>query len=549
MLTTLSIQNVVLIEQLTLSFGEGLCALTGETGAGKSILLDSLGLALGARADTGKIRKGADKLQVIASFDIEKNHIAHGILEAAGLASDLTLILRRSVDSNGRSKAYINDQPVSVGLLKTIGESLLEIHGQFETQGLLDPSTHRGMLDEYAGVGGALPALWDEWKGAEAALIVLKEKTAKAREEEQFLRQSIEDLDALEPKAGEEEELAGLRERLMNREQVLEALNNAYHVLNGEEDPVRAAWGALDRVSNKLGQEGEAIIDALSRASAEMQEAVSQIQSLSSDLAESEHSLESIDERLFTLRNQARKHGCSVDELAVKREEMAEALNMIEHGDQVLSDAIKAEEKAKVAFVKAAKEISAKRQAAAGKLDQLVAQELPPLKLEKARFVTAVTPQEDENTWGPHGLDQVRFMVATNPGADPGAMNKIASGGELSRFTLALKVVLAALGSAGSLIFDEIDAGIGGSTADAVGERLSRLSTSKQVLVVTHSPQVAARASAHMIVSKGGDEHVTTTVTTLQSRTERAEEIARMLSGAKVSAEAKAAAEKLMTGT
>lgn len=545
MLSTLSIQNVVLIDRLVIPFAQGLCALTGETGAGKSILLDSLGLALGHRSDAGLVRKGAEQAIVSASFDLPDNHSVIAILEEAGVIPDSVLILRRVVNKDGRSKAFINDQPVSVGLLKQVGEQVLEIHGQFDTRALLDVSAHREMLDDYAGIDGGIAALWQSWKSKERALKQMQEDAAQARHDEAFLRQAIEDLDALDPRVGEEEELASLRDRLMSREQVLTALNNAYQALNGDEDPIRSAWGAVDRVVDKLGEQGHELVDTLSRASTEMQEAISLIQSISADLEENEHSLETIDERLFTLRSQARKHSCAVDDLPAIRDGLAQKLNMIEHGDAALADQMRAVDEARAAYVEKAKKVSEIRQKAASALDGLVAQELPPLKLERARFVTQVSVLE-ESQWGPHGMDDVRFLVATNPGVEPGALGKIASGGELSRFMLALKVVMAAVGGAGSLIFDEVDAGIGGSTADAVGERLSRLAASKQILVVTHSPQVAARANHHLIVQKGGAEEVTTSVQPLSTRLQRAEEIARMLAGATITPEARAAAEKLL---
>jgi DNA repair protein RecN (Recombination protein N) len=331
----------------------------------------------------------------------------------------------------------------------------------------------------------------------------------------------------------------------MHREQVLEALNTAYHTLNGDNDPVREAWSTLSRVADKIGEGADEAIGALDRATTEIAEAVNAIQTLSSDLEHSEHNLETIDDRLHALRTQARKHDCSVDELADIRERLAEQLNAIEHADDLLEEAAKAAQTAKDAYFKKAQEVSLQRKTAAEKLDALVAQELAPLKLERAKFVTDLAPL-DEAEWTKHGIDRVRFLVATNPGSDPGPLNKIASGGEMSRFMLALKVVMAEVGEAGTLIFDEVDAGIGGSTADAVGERLAALAKSKQVLVVTHSPQVAARASHHYIVSKQGDETVTTTVTHLNEDQKRREEIARMLAGAEITTEARAAADKLL---
>lgn len=549
MLTSLSIQNVVLIDQLTIDFQAGLCTLTGETGAGKSILLDALGLALGARSESGLVRKGAEQAQVTAEFTVRADHPSLSILRSSDLEGEETLILRRSVSKDGRSRAFINDQPVSVGLLREVGDTLVEIHGQFETQGLLNPATHRVLLDEYAGIREILPPLWDSWKSAEEELTALKADTEKSRAEEDYLRQAVEDLDALDPKPGEEEELKALRERLMHREQVLEGLSKAYHTLTGENDPVRKAWGTLERISDKLGAEGHEVVGALDRAVSEIQEAVALIQSLSADLQESEHDLQTVDDRLFSLRDQARKHECEVDDLPNMREKLAGQLNMIEHSDEVLAEKIKAVENMRKSYIEKAESVRLQRQKTAEKLDKLVQKEMPPLKLEKARFVTSLEALE-ESEWGPQGMDQVRFLVSTNPGSEPGPLNKVASGGEMARFMLALKVVLAEVGAAQSLVFDEVDSGIGGSTADAVGERLSRLAHTRQVLVVTHSPQVAARATHHWIVRKDGAQEVKTNVIHLDKEQDRREEIARMLAGATITEEARAAADKLLeTGT
>lgn len=545
MLVSLSIQNVVLIEKLNIEFQGQLCALTGETGAGKSILLDSLGLALGGRSEARLVRKGAERASVIAQFEVPDNHASTTILKDAGLEAGEGLVLRRTVSADGRSKAYINDQPVSVGLLKSVGDSLIEIHGQFDTQGLLNAVTHRGMLDEYAGIGDALSQLWQRWQAVQAELVALQADSMQAREQEEYLRESIEDLDSLSPEAGEEGKLASLRDQLMSRDQVMDALNGAYQALNGDDDPVRKAWGMVDRVADKLGEVGAPVVRALQAASSEMEEALSAIQSVSDDLQHSEHSLETIDERLFSLRAQARKHGCEVDDLAATRDELARKLNMIEHADDLLAKKIKEVDTLKEAYIEKAEDVRGVRQKSAAKLDRLVQNELPPLKLEKARFVTSVEPL-GEDDWGADGMDKVRFLVATNPGAEPGPLGKIASGGEMSRFMLALKVVMAEVGSAESLIFDEVDAGIGGSTADAVGERLAMLATSKQVLVVTHAPQVAARAQHHYIVRKDGEQTVTTNILQLNQDEDRREEIARMLAGASVTDEARAAANKLL---
>lgn len=553
MLTSLLINNIVLIERLHLAFQDGLCTLTGETGAGKSILLDSLGLALGARAEARLVRKGAEQAAVTANFDLAKDHAAFAVLADQGiLIDDDQLILRRTLAADGRSKAFINDQPVSVALLAQIGALLVEIHGQFETQGLLDPGTHRGLLDDYAGLTPDLKKLgaaYHAWKDAEAALIKAETDAETARAEEDYLRASLEDLDALNPQPGEEKELVSLRDRLMGREQILEGLNTAYYALNGDHDPVNAATSALSRIAGKFDDEGlNTILDTLDRANAELREAVSLIQSLSADLSESDYNLQEIDDRLHALKAQARKHGCAIDDLSVKRDELAGKLSLIERTDDVLSGLMKAATAAKKSYLSLADDLSAKRRKAAGKLDTEVAAELPPLKMDRAAFVTDVTSL-NESEWNETGKDRVRFLVATNPGAEPGPLHKIASGGEMSRFMLALKVIMAELGSAETLIFDEVDSGIGGATADAVGERLARLGETKQVLVVTHSPQVAARGAHHWIVKKDGTAAgVTTNVIPLDQRPARREEIARMLSGADITDEARKAADKLLEG-
>jgi DNA repair protein RecN (Recombination protein N) len=549
MLCSLSIRNVVLIDQLEIEFKDGFCALTGETGAGKSILLDSLSLSLGARADSGLVRKGADQASVTAVFEIPKQHPVHDMLKAQDLQSDTTLVLRRTLGTDGRSRAFINDQPVSAGLLKQIGDSLVEIHGQFEAHGLLNPATHLQILDEYAGFENPLQPAWDFWRAETAAFDDLRNQARQSKEDEEYLRTSIHDLDALDPQRGEEESLSGLRARLMHRERVLEALNTAHHTLSDDDDPVRKALAALDKVADKIGDAGAEIIAALDRSVSEIEEARGRMQSLSSELEHADHDLQSIDDRLFDLRAQARKHSCTIDDLPDAREKLATRLNMIEHAGDLLETQQRKMDLARKSYITLAEKIHQARQDAGKKLDTLVQKELPPLKLDKARFATSVERLE-EPEWGPHGMSRVRFLVATNPGSDPGPLNKIASGGELSRFMLALKVVMAEIGAAGSLVFDEVDAGISGSTADAVGERLARLARKRQVLVVTHAPQVAARADHHWIVRKDGAREVKTNVLALHDLQARREEIARMLSGASITEEARAAAEKLLeTGT
>ena len=550
MLSNLRIKNIVLIEHLEIEFYNGLCSLTGETGAGKSILLDSLGLATGARADSSLVRKGQEQASVTATFEIPADHVAKTLMEDQGLEFDETLMLRRTLKNDGKSRAFINDQPVSAGFLKTIGATLLEIHGQFDTQGLMNAKTHRSLLDEYGGIDGTLlQKCWDAWKEAESNLQILRDSANASAEEEQYLRTSLEDLDALEPKAGEEQTLADLRESLMHREQVLQALGAAYHALNSESDPVREAWSTLDRVGDKLPENARSAIAALERASAEITEALAEIQSASSQLEHSEHDLESIDERLYALRNQARKHNCEVDELVEKREELAVKLNAIEHADDALETALGLVESQKNEYYNEAVKVSKTRQKAAEKLDILVAKELPPLKLERAIFKTGLSSLTElswEKSCNSNGIDNVEFMVSTNGVNQLSSLSGSASGGEMSRFMLAIKVVMAEIGTAQTLIFDEVDAGIGGSTADAVGERLAALAKEKQLLVVTHSPQVAARGNHHYTVSKDGDTDVVTTVAHLDSAQKRREEIARMLAGATITTEVRAAADKLL---
>ncbi|MCB9991891.1 MAG: DNA repair protein RecN [Rhodospirillales bacterium] len=547
MLAALAIKNVVLIDQLTIEFQPGFCALTGETGAGKSILLDSLGLALGARSETGLVRRGQDQAQVSAEFHLETEHPVHAFLGGQGLESDNTLILRRIVKADGGSRAFINDQPVSIGLLKQAGDMLVEIHGQFDTQGLLDPKTHKDMLDDYAGIDrAALSAAWETWQTAKQKLQTAQDDMDKARAEENYLRQAVEDLDALAPQPGEEQTLAHLRERLMKRDQIMEGLNGAYETLSEADNMI----GSASRMLERAGDDGQAMIDGADRASAEIREVISLIQGLSADLDENDYSLSEIDDRLYALRGQARKHQCDVDDLPAVRETLAQQLNLIDAQDGALAGLMKQVDQSRAAYLDAARKTHEQRTKTAAKLDKLVAAELPPLKLDKARFVTQVEQLEEDSAWGPGGFDRVRFLVATNPGSAPGPLNKIASGGEMSRFMLALKVVMAATGMAGSMIFDEVDSGIGGATASAVGDRLARLARDKQILVVTHAPQVAARAAHHLIVLKSGKEDVKTTVIPLDELHERREEIARMISGAEITTEARAAADKLMeTGT
>ncbi len=552
-LAALTIRDVVLIERLALGFRKGLCVLTGETGAGKSILLDALGLALGARAESGLVRHGADQASVTAEFDLAGDHPAVAILKEQGLDAEERLVVRRTVSADGRSRAWVNDQAVGVGLLKRLGEELVEVHGQFDTHGLLNPQTHRAVLDAYAGLdaqAAQVAAAHRAWRQVEEARANAAAEIARARSEEEYLRHAVTELDALAPRAGEEEELAETRAVLMHREKLVDAMNAAFAELSGERGVERALSSAirtLSRIADKAGGSLDPVIAALDRAAAEAAEALSALQAASADIDMDPQALEKLEERLFALRAAARKHGVAVDGLSGLRKDMADRLLLIEDQGDLLTRLAREAEAARAAYRKSAEALGAARREAAGRLDAAVAGELPPLKLDKARFRTLVEPL-GEAEWGPAGMDRIVFQVATNPGAPPGALNKIASGGELARFMLALKVVLAQTSTVGTLVFDEVDTGIGGAVAAAVGERLERLGHGLQVLVVTHSPQVAARGSTHLKVQKSvRGERVSTGVAELDGD-DRREEIARMLSGATVTAEARAAADSLIAG-
>jgi len=541
MLSSLHIKNIVLIDNLNLEFKDYLSVLTGETGAGKSILLDSLGLVLGARADAGLVGRYDDKSSVTASFEVSDENPVHDLIKENDLEIDADLIIRRTLTKDGRSKAFINDQPVSVGLLKQVGNFLAEIHGQFDTHDLLNVSKHIDLLDEYAGHNDLLEEVQKKWillAQQREELKALQEKIEEAKADEEFYRQSLEDLDALEPKAGEEEGLSKLRERLMRREQISETIKEAEIGLEDLEMASGTVWRAL----NRLGDDGKASIDAMERLNAEYHEVVSSLQEITQELESSENSLSEIDDRLFALKAQARKHGCVIDDLCNKRDEIATALNGIENQDHNIIQLSREIEKLEKDYFVSAEKLSKSRQKYAVNLSKEVMKELVPLKLEKARFeVIRQDAQESDK-----GLDNIEFMIATNPNSEAGALNKIASGGELSRFMLAIKVVMSQDVSHKTLVFDEVDSGIGGATADAVGERLARLAQERQVLVVTHSPQVAAKGQNHWIVSKNKVKEGMTHVEPINDHEDRREEIARMLSGAAVTQEARAAAEKLL---
>lgn len=547
MLTSLAVQNVVLIEKLVLDGQGGLLALTGETGAGKSILLDALSLALGMRADASLIRHGQETASVTASFDLAEKHPARLLLKSRDLADNETVILRRILFKDGKSKAFINDAPVTIALLRETGEKLVEIHGQFETQGLLDPASHRRVLDDFAGLQSAAAAVtknWESWQQAKKALIQAQESIETAKTQEDYLRHVVAELEKLSPRTGEEAALAEKRTMLMNHEKLAEALNRAQAAVGGDggaEGKISAAHGALSRIADKMPDKIAPALDALAQAHSALADAAAHIDDLTAEMG-GDQNLEKIEDRYFAIKDCAKKHRCAPDDLPRLLTDLSEKLALITHQDGALKILADNSEKMKKIFVTAAENLHAKRCAASGKLAKAVMKELPPLKLAQASFIVAVE-MLGENDWGAQGMDGVRFKVATNPGQPAGPIDKVASGGELARLMLALKVVLAETSNIPVLVFDEVDSGVGGATADAVGERLSRLGKKCQVLVVTHSPQVAAKADHHWIIAKSGGS---TRVTPLSSLKERQEEIARMLSGSDVTKEARAAANKLL---
>lgn len=549
MLASLAITNVVLIDKLSLQCGRGLLALTGETGAGKSILLDALGLALGARADAGLIRHGQDQASVTAVFDLPSDHAAWHLLQEQGLESDDSLILRRTINTDGRSKAFINDQPISISFLRTVGQSLVEIHGQFETQGLLDPRTHRAMLDAYASNQAALEKTrqsFHTWKQAQKDYQQALNDIEQARAQEDYLRHVVAELQALDPQVGEEALLASKRSALLNREKLIQACQQIEEWIageNGAQNAIGAAQSILSRLPDATQESLSKAIQSLDAAQQETQAALAELSAVSFDQNES---LEEIEDRYFALRDCAKKHGCTPDDLPELTRTLAQKLSLVTEQETTLQDLQKAQDQTKQNFFTAAAELSKRRRAAATKLEKAVMAELKPLKLDKAVFTVDITTQDDSAA-SANGIDHIQFMIATNAGSPAGPLNKIASGGELSRFMLAVKVVLAKSAHTPVLVFDELDSGVGGATADAIGERLARLSNDCQVLVVTHSPQVAARAHHHWVVAKNQTaKSVSTEIIPLTATESRQEEIARMLSGSTITREARAAAAKLL---
>ncbi|TCR83505.1 DNA repair protein RecN [Rhizobium sp. BK376] len=555
MLIQLSIRDIVLIERLDLAFETGLSVLTGETGAGKSILLDSLSLALGGRGDGGLVRHGEDKGQVTAVFDVGADHAARKLLRDNGIDDDGDLIFRRSQSADGRTKAYVNDQPLSVQLMRQAGQLLVEIHGQHDDRALVDTNAHRMLLDAFAGLGEDVQnvsRLYKIWRDTERTLKKHREKVENAAREADYLRASVEELEALSPHDGEEEQLAERRSRMMKAERIAGDISEASEFLNGNASPVPHIASLVRRLERKsheapgLLEETVALLDAaLDQLSNAQMEVEAALRKTEYDPKE----LERVEERLFSLRGASRKYSVPVTGLPALAERMIADLADVDAGEERLTKLEAELAVARSDFDEAARSLSDKRHHAGEALAAAVMSELPALRLERARFMVEISSDPQEAV--AEGIDVVEFHVQTNPGTRPGPIMKVASGGELSRFLLALKVALADRGSAPTLVFDEIDTGVGGAVADAIGQRLKRLSERVQVLSVTHAPQVAARAETHLLISKGpaaeGSEKISTRVATMEPR-DRTEEIARMLAGASVTEEARAAAKRLLAG-
>lgn len=553
MLVNLSIRNIVLIEKLDLTWRAGLCTLTGETGAGKSILLDALALATGARGDAGLVRSGADQGTVIAAFDIAEDQLVTQIMQEHDIPYEGQIILRRVQSKDGRSRAFINDTPVSVNLLKTVGSALVEIHGQNESQSLTDGPVQLSLIDSYAGHQDKVHQLKEKYvhlKECEEQLELYKNASERAAAEEDFLRYSLEELEKLDPKEGEEEKLSDERTLLMNSEKIAGYIAEALALLEGDKALHSALNGALrqlEKIADQAAGRLDTTITALERAVIESDEAQTQLHDASRDMVYDPQRLEQVEERLFGLKALARKHGVQVDQLPATKAMLQQQLDDIKSGADRLEELRKNVTQAFSEYEVMALSISKTRLDAAEKLDKTVMKELEPLKLNGGGFQTAFTHVEP-STGSASGIDSVQFMASTNPGMPSGPISKIASGGELARFMLALKVALAEASDPLTMVFDEVDAGVGGAVAEAVGSRLKLLAESGQVLVVTHSPQVAACGNHQWLISKSVDGDNTMTRVDELSTQSREEEIARMLSGALVTEEARAAAVRLLGG-
>jgi len=553
MLARLSIRDIVLIDRLDIDFGGGLAALTGETGAGKSILLDAFALALGARGEAALVREGAEHGQVIAAFDVGKDHPARRVLADNDLSGEDELdelIVRRVQFADGRTRAFVNDQPVSVQVLRALGAALVEIHGQHDERAFVDAATHRALLDAYGDSeddAAEVARLWAERRERDVAVERHRADVERANREAEWLRHAVDELGRLNPQTGEETSLAERRAVMMQAEKVAEDLRATYDSVTGPNSPMPPLATAVRRLERRAAQAPaliEPAVKAIDTALTALDEARVQLERALQVAEYDPAELERIEERLFALRTAARKYNVPVDELAALARRYDGDLALIDAGAERLAALEREAAEALARYRAAAQALSAARRRAAQKLDKAVNAELKPLKLERAEFSTQIESESE----GPHGLDRVEFWVRTNPGTRPGPLMKVASGGELARFLLALKVVLADRGSAPTLVFDEIDTGVGGAVADAIGVRLARLASGVQVIAVTHAPQVAARADRHYLIAKDAlakGKRVATRVAELDGERRR-EEIARMLAGAEITAEARAAAERLI---
>ncbi|MBY5442625.1 DNA repair protein RecN [Rhizobium leguminosarum] len=555
MLIQLSIRDIVLIERLDLAFETGLSVLTGETGAGKSILLDSLSLALGGRGDGDLVRHGEDKGQVTAVFDVGMEHGARTLLRENGIDDEGDLIFRRQQSADGRTKAYVNDQPVSVQLMRQAGQMLVEIHGQHDDRALVDTNAHRTLLDAFAGLTdevSEISRLYRLWRDSERTLKKHREKVESAAREADYLRSSVAELEKLQPQDGEEEELADRRQKMMKAERIAGDIAEASEFLNGNASPVPHIASLVRRLERKSHEAPGLLEDTVTLLDAALDQLSNAQMEVEAALRKTEYDpreLERVEERLFALRAASRKYSVPVTELPALAVRMIADLADLDAGEERLARLDAEVGLARESYDAAARALSDKRHHAGAALAGAVMAELPALKLERARFMVEISTDAGDAL--AEGIDVVEFHVQTNPGTRPGSIMKVASGGELSRFLLALKVALADRGSAPTLVFDEIDTGVGGAVADAIGQRLKRLSERVQVLSVTHAPQVAARAATHLLISKGpsadGSEKIATRVATMAQK-DRTEEIARMLAGASVTEEARAAAKRLLAG-
>lgn len=550
MLSRLSIRDIVLIERLDIDFAPGLSVLTGETGAGKSILLDALSLALGARGDASLVRHGAAQGQVSAVFDVPKNHPARAILAGNALDDDGDIILRRVQTADGRTRVFVNDQPSSVTLMRDIGRALVEIHGQHDERALVDPAAHRDLLDAFGGHVGQVAACaraWRFWRDCEQQLSTHRARVQAAAREADYLRASVAELVRLDPQPGEESELAETRTFMMRAEKIAAEVKDAQDVLSGQNSPLPQLASLLRRLQRKSTEAPgllDEVVKSLDDALVHLDAAQSGVEAALRATEFDPQKLERAEERLFALRAASRKFSVAVDDLARARDTMAADLADLDAGEEKLAALEKQAAAARDVYDRDAARLTGLRAAAAVALKKAVMAELPALKLDRAEFLVEISTEPDNRTEA--GVDQVEFWVRTNPGTRPGPMMKVASGGELSRFLLALKVALADRGSAPTLVFDEIDTGVGGAVADAIGQRLARLSARVQVLSVTHAPQVAARAATHFLISKSGGKNSVSTGIAEMDPAGRQEELARMLAGATITEEARAAAERLL---